>query len=135
MLDAVIELFSCSPLRAAITQQQCEINRRSIGSCVRCAGLGELVESVDGAELQSPRVVVPQEAHKVTLKRLATPAEDLVGEYTCIDLVDHPESVTFEVVDPDDIHLLRKIEAVAYEHGSTLGDEIMLRLHVLEAHL
>lgn len=142
-----IDLYRCAPLSALITQRQCEINRLTIIGCGRCAGLGGLVETVDGTECEKsakPGNWASQsisrkgaESRKVTLRRLAAPAEDAVGEYTCIDLVDTPDSfvVTFDGLDPDDLQLLRKIEQIAYEHGSTLGDEIMVRLQVLEAEL
>jgi hypothetical protein len=143
----MIELFACAPLSASISRQQCAINRESHISCQRCAGLGELVESFDGAEglkvaprwNQSLREAGQKGAagRKLTIfERAAAMKDHTPLDEVGIEAVDtQARTISFDVVDVDDLSLLRRLDEVIYGTGLTIGDEIMLRLRLLEEHL
>lgn len=149
----MIHLYRCTPMSAAITERQCAINRESHVSCLRCAGLGELVESIDG---ESSAVVVPVVAtaavapkkaktgwgytgggtRRASLEEAAT-QDRILGGGLPLEVLDAAalRTISFDVVDIDDLALIGRVEKIAYENGSTLGDEILLWLRVMEAEL
>jgi len=119
----------------------------SIGSCLRCAGLGELVEAVGGTECdkskprwnRAPKDYGQKGAagrKRTIFERAAALKDHTPLDEVGIEAVDtQAVTVSFDLVDVDDIQLLRRLEDVIYGTGLTIGDEIMLRLRLLEEHL
>ena len=144
----MIELRLCGPLSASITQKQCDINRETLGACRACLGLGAVVESFAGElapaakALKAPAARNHSQRNPASFKRTfrnrntLTPQERILGP--CVPVmedVESPQTITFDIIEADDLEMLRRLERVVNETGTTLGDEIMLRLKFLEQYL
>lgn len=141
----MIELYACGPLSASITRRQCAINQETHISCRGCGGLGALVESVAG-DLAFPvsRVRTSPDYSLSGAKRFNVARSELAAllqeeapvSEAGIEIMAAPlRSVCFDVVDIDDLALIGRVEKIACENGTTLGDEILLWLRVMEAEL
>lgn len=141
----MIELFACGPLSASITQAQCAINRESHISCRGCGGLGELVESIPGklAPASVTKGVVPKKtgwgwtgdgSPPATRLGAAVTQDRILGGGVPLEVIEAAElrTISFDVVDVDSLALIGRVEKIACEHGSTLGDEILLWLQVMD---
>jgi hypothetical protein len=144
----MIELCLCGPLSASITQKQCDINRETVGACRACPGLGAVVESVAGELTPVPKAPLGKTPRDYSQRGAAgfkrtfrnrsalTPQDRILG--ACVPVmedVESPQTITFDVIEADDLEMLRRLERVVNESGTTLGDEIMLRLKFLEEYL
>ena len=138
----MIRLYACGPMSASITERQCAINRESHVSCLRCAGLGELVAEIAGELLpaESLRVrtipdfsVKGSKRRNVALVAAVADSDHILPEHEVgIVVMETVRTISFDVVDIDDLALIGRVERLAYANGSTLGDEILLWLQVMD---
>ena len=142
----MITLHACERLSASISVRQCQANReRGVYACETCAGLGAVVAEIAGQEVEKrePRWKRPHhdysikggESRKRTMRDRAIVADQRLGGALPLEEIDGHESVTIDLCSDEYRQLMARIDACAAENGTTLGDEILCRLSVLERYL